>query len=172
MLTNEIIDEHVALWEKYIGLKELNSENIKTIQDQHGEDEVEVVDPETNKQITVREKDLWQETKYLGFGDNRAGNYFRSKYPDIFERDEKIVDLGKEIAKFEVKHFGFKLNEMTPPAMISLMQALIKKELEETPFRISADDKEHIAHMIVDKVEEINKRNTEAEVRKTLEAGK
>ena len=131
MLTNEIIDEHVALWEKYIGLKELNSENIKTIQDQHGEDNVEVMDPETKEWVTVREKDLWQETKYLGFGDNRAGNYFRSKYPDIFERDKKIVELGKEIAKFEVKHFGFKLNEMTPPAMIQLIQALISKELDE-----------------------------------------
>ena len=131
MITNEMLQEHQEMWEEYLELQELQSDNIKTIKAQHENDKVVVIDPETKKEVEVLEKDLWLEMHYDGVGDNRAANYLRSKYQDIFEREEKLIEFGKKVAKFEVNNFGAKFKEMTPPAMIQLINALIRKELSE-----------------------------------------
>jgi len=131
MLTEEIINEHAALYEELSSLKELQSEDILTLRARAEGTMVTVPDSETGEPTEVEEKQLWIEVFHLGMEGNRAADFLTEKYPEVFARELKLRDLKKHIEEYEVEHFGFLLKNMTPPKMLEILSMLIDKKLKE-----------------------------------------
>lgn len=130
------MDELFKLYEQLDYYRELHSEQLKTVQDQFGQRQVEV--ERDGKKIQVTEKTLWEEVRFLGIGSD-AGKVLKEKYPDVFESFDKFQSLAKETEIFVLKNMGFNYTQMTLSDYIKLTLGLIEykngadKPTTETP---------------------------------------
>jgi len=128
-LTPEIIDGHQKIAEELGAVMEDMSKDIKTMKAQNGENEAEVADIEDGeKTVSVKEKYLWQEMFHLGTQGNRAADYFRKVYPNIFKKQEKIDQLREKMANYQREHFGFDFTQITIHRIIDFIQGVMAAE--------------------------------------------
>jgi hypothetical protein len=127
-ITKEIMKEFNKKYDELNKLQEVIDDNFKTIRARY-DDRGAWVNDEDGKEIEVKEKNLWQEIYYLGNRDNRAADYMRKTYADLFVMKDKEERMIMEIKKFEMEKFGFDHKHLNLPNTIELIQALVKYEL-------------------------------------------
>lgn len=134
-MTNEIIQQYFKLHEDFSALKELISEGVKTVQDQHGGEVHEF--ERHGKKVKINERTLWEEIYHMGLKGHEAADFLRNKYPDVFENIDKSEELGKEIKMFEITNLGFSFTEMNGANLIKLVRALLKLEMSTSTWTSS-----------------------------------
>jgi len=127
-LSQQKLDKLFKLYDDLHATQKLLDENIKTAQDQHGEDTMEV--KRDGKKQLFKQKFLWEEVRLLGARNNQAADILSQKYPqvwDFFDAEQKQI---ANIKKYELKLFGFDHKQMSINNYVKLTQALIKLEVK------------------------------------------
>lgn len=112
---------------------ELESENLKTVQDRFGHNDIQRVNAD-GVTVTVKEKVLWQEVYELGL-DSDAGKVLEKKYPEVFKYAHDHAKKAEEFNLFAIKNFGLNPAQMTISALVNLILVAtdynIKKIIKE-----------------------------------------
>jgi hypothetical protein len=123
VITQEILDELFKLYEELNQIRELHSEQLKTVKDQFGDRHVKRINADGHE-VICREHDLWEEIRFLGL-NSQAAEILKGKYPDVFESLEKVEALQSEVGIFVLKHMGLNFTQMTLTDYIKLTLGLI-----------------------------------------------
>lgn len=107
-------------------IDEVISENKKTLQDRHGEREIEI--EREGKKIKIQEKVLWQELFYGGL-QSQAGKILFEKYPEMKEYSDKQIALNDKLNLFTLKNWGFYFADMDLVRFIDITLALIRYQI-------------------------------------------
>jgi len=148
-ITQRQINKLNKLYDEHHHISEVLSDNIKTVQDRHGEDVMEVEreipkqdsqgrvlkdkdgkDILEKKKINLQQKLLWKEISVLGHEGHQAADILRHKYPEIWDYKEKELKIANEIKEYSLKNFGFEANKISLRNHIALTQALVKLEIK------------------------------------------
>ncbi len=128
-LKKEQIETLHELTAKITEKTDLASEILRTVQDQHGE--IDQTFEREGKQVTVKEKVLWQEVFYLYKKDPncQAAKILKSVHPEVFEAYAEQDKSAMELRDFAIKTFGFDYQMMTLSDHVSLIDAMIDYKL-------------------------------------------
>lgn len=156
IISRQIITQgHInKLYEMYEALEKFQwimSDNIKTVQDQHGNDIVvfereqpvvgedgKLVKDEKGgnlfamQSVSVQQKQLWLEIKRYGrecYDIYKTPDIMKGLYPEIWNMFKQEEQLIKDLREYELKIFGFDHQKMTLPKYIELTQQLIEVAL-------------------------------------------
>ena len=120
-LTQEKIEQLIALTEKLKRMTDLASEKLKTVKDQFGKRMIKI--EREGKKTNVPENVLWQEVFY---GSQEARDILEKKYPDVFLAYDKQNELAAELQVFVLKKFGIDYKKMMFSDYITLMLAVVE----------------------------------------------
>lgn len=128
-INKEIMQKHDQLLADLEAVKELHSEQIKTVQAQFGDNDISIT-RDDGKTIVTTEKALWDEVYYLG-ADSEAGKLMQEKYPDIFASAKKQNEIAGEYRKFIVDNFGVDYTAMTFGAYLKVLDMMVDYKLSQ-----------------------------------------
>lgn len=129
-ITSELIEKHQKLSDEHREMLHKTSDAITDIKHNYLEREVEVPDDENpDKMVKVKESALWEELRYGS--PERALDYFKKTYPEVWEMQAETDRLAHELVVFQKKNFGFTFQEMTMDRLWDLVSAMIDYKLKE-----------------------------------------
>lgn len=122
-ITQEGLEKFYELARELDQATELASEVLRTVQDQYRECKATIT--RGGKEITVTEKDLWDEIYHLGEEAREAREYLEKKYPDVFSTAKKQNELAQSFNVFCMAQLGF--NPFQPKAwdIVKLIDNLV-----------------------------------------------
>lgn len=126
MITTQKVKELRSLFSEHRKWEEIMSDQAKTAQDRNGRNLVKL--QREGKEVEIKEKDLWKELYYGGFG-SQAWEILSKKYPDVAEAHEKEEQSAIKLRDFTVVNFGFAFNQMSLINLIDLIRAFRRYEL-------------------------------------------
>ncbi|MCX6785935.1 MAG: hypothetical protein NTZ18_03745 [Candidatus Komeilibacteria bacterium] len=127
-ISEEKITDIVRMTKELEDLEYLASEGLRTVQDQHGQDEVEL--EREGRPIKLKEKILWDEVFVLG-EDSDAGKTLKRKYKDVFDAFRKQGEKANELQAYIMRNFGIDYKKMKFSDYIKLIRGLIQFELKQ-----------------------------------------
>jgi len=131
-ISDLVLKEIITIARKKQANKDLLDESIRTVKDQHENDNIERVNEDGIK-VTVKEKDLWTELYNIGIGSDKsdAEAILTEKYPDIFVMLKKDIELAKRFNQYCAENLGIIPSELSLVAIINLVLNLIDYRAKE-----------------------------------------
>ena len=126
MITTQKIKELRILFKEHRKWSEIMSEHLKVAKDRNGENKLFVM--RNDKKEEIKEKDLWDELYYGGFG-SQAWGLLSAKYPEIAEAHKKDEEMAIKLRDFSIMNFGFNFSQMSMVDLIDLIMAIRRYEL-------------------------------------------
>lgn len=128
-ITKEKIKTLYDLSDELEVAQEVASEQIRTVQDQHGQDNITIF--RDNKYVVVKEADLWKEVYHLGT-DSPAGKALAEKHPDVFKSNKVADDKADEFDKLVQLELGINFRQMKLTDFMKLMEGMLDYKLGNT----------------------------------------
>jgi hypothetical protein len=126
-ITRETIEQLYRHYDELDVLEQQASAAIKVAQEHKNE---EITIAQEGKSVTVREKDLWDETWTLGPACE-AGALLREKYPDAFEISDRHAAKAQELREFTVAKLGIDYRAMKLSDILRLVEGVIELKLQQ-----------------------------------------
>jgi hypothetical protein len=127
-MTRENIDKIHEITASLNEAKETASELNKTAQDRFGEAEHQFV--RDGKEITVKEKHLWDEVYHLGL-KCEAARLLAEKHPEVFAAYDKMNSLSAELKQYVASELGIDFTQMTLSDYLKVTEGLFAVMMDE-----------------------------------------
>lgn len=123
-LSTEVLKDLEEKTNAFNAQADLASEKLRAVQDQFGNNEVEI--EREGKKIKIKQRVLWGEVFRHPMGAAcQAGIELKKIYPDVFEAYEKQAKMAEELSQWCMKNLMFDYREMGIWNLIQLIGAMI-----------------------------------------------
>lgn len=126
-ITNKQIKDLKNLFSQQQFFAEIVSQQLKTIIDRNGTEEVEVERNGQTVKLTI--KTLFDEVYYSNGNPCQAREILEKRYSELFRNYEEQKKVDEALKNFTAKNFGFFYTQMTLVNLVDLVLALIRYEI-------------------------------------------